>query len=62
MRRVSILRAALRWGVRENLLEANSVPDLRLSFDVYQHVPYRQKTAVVKTLPALVGKGKMVGI
>lgn len=29
-------------------------------FDVYQHVPHRQKAAVVKMLPALVGKGKMV--
>lgn len=30
VRRASIFRAALRWGVRENLLEANPIPDMRL--------------------------------
>lgn len=30
VRRVSILRAGLRWGVLEGLLESNPIPDLRL--------------------------------
>lgn len=39
VRRVSILRAALRWGVRENLLEANPIPDLRLPKARSKRVP-----------------------
>lgn len=31
-------------------------------FDVYQHVTHQQKAAAVRTLPTLVGKGKVVGI
>lgn len=39
VRRVSILRAALRWGVLDGLLESNPIPDMRLPKARSKRVP-----------------------
>ncbi len=39
VRRASILRGGLRWGVREGLLESNPIPDLRLPKARSKRVP-----------------------